>query len=949
MTGRKLGLCVAVAMVLASVAIAGELPPRLEEYRAAIVEQPGAAMNYYRVFLYGRNHPAHRDDARALLQWCYQRYPRGHRIEMFIAWLDQLEGRPGWEEAFRRSIDGMSSTGDVFGVAYAGEILAYILIDQGRFEEAEALIERCLPAAVRTGTPWMPARLWSVQAVLAQMQGDYSTALHLLLRTKRAVFPDDEHTIPESEYDIQCSVMNNLGSIYWYLGRFKRAYAAWEEAARLRSRAGDVWGESMPTANMALCGLELVHEGEMSPDELQRLLARGLALAIRGGNAGMEAAIHNLMGQLSEGPEALRHFAKAREIARRHDLHGVEIESLKLSGEALAAMGSSHSGRAAARLHEAEAMARNTGHGFLVGEILASEARLKALYSPPEVAVQAHLRALEYIEGLRAPLVRGTIRAQAFSHWDSVYYRLAGLSLTRASAVRDPLAQYELAFRTMERFRARELLERLEAPREVPRAVVESPLYRQRQVVLAQIAGTQRRLADPELDRADRKAALARLQDLEEAAASLQDTLARRFPEPRSTGETIPDLRAIQDLLAPGQALLSYQLWDGEPWAKPHLEIGKSWLIVVTRERVRAIPLDSRREIRGRVEILEGLLEDREAPEEGLRASTRLYGDLLGQALAELPEDVDRLVIVPDDVLFRCPFGALRATMGGDPIGRRYEVSIVPSAAVWAQLKRSNLRAGRKPRAAALIFCNPAVGTPLGSKGTFRSAGPWRNGLHLAPLPHAEEEARMLQSAAGQGSRILSGTEASEAALKRMPLEGYGILDLVTHAAVDEEQPERSAIILAPGDETEDGFLQVREIPDLKLDGQLVILSSCGSSSGRLLGGEGAQSLARAFLEAGAGAVLASLWPVQDEEAATLLGHVSKELGRGRSVAGALRAARSAAMDGGMPPAGWAGVIVLGNGDARPLPGRNPWVPWGIAAGILLAILSAIVLVRRVR
>ncbi len=942
MLNRWHAFLIVVVMLLGPVTAARTLPPPLESYRTAIVQQPSVALNYYRVFLYGRNHPARRDDARALLQWCYQRYPRGHRIGMFIAWLDQLQGRSGWKKDFLRSIDGMRSTGDNFGVAYAGEILAYILIDQGRLGDAERLIARCLPAARRTGKPWMEARLWSVQAVLAQVRGDYSTALHLLLRTKKVVFPD-------GEYDIQCSVMNNLGGIYWYLGRFRKAYAAWEEAAHLRARAGDVWGETIPLSNMALCGIELVHEGEMPPEELQDLLDRGLALAIRGGNADTEAAIHNVMGRRREGRVALRHFRMAREIARRHDLHEVEIESLQFSGDALAGMGASFSGRAARFYHEAEERAEATGHRFLVGEVLASEARLKALYGTPEEAVQAHEKALAFIEGLRAPLVRGTVRAQAFSHWGFLYYRLAGLLLARSRAARDPQANRELAFRTIERFRARELLERLVTPREASSPMMESALYRQRQSVLTQIAGTQKRLADPELDTADRRAALCSLQDLEEEEASLRDRVEQRFPEPPPSGDAIPNFHKIQMLLEPGQALLSYQLWDGEPWAEPRLEIGRSWLILVTKDRIQAIALDARRQLRGRVEILEGLLRfHNNSAADGLRASVRLYHDLLGQALAALPKAVHRLVIVPDDVLFRCPFGALRPTMTADPIGRRYEISIVPSAAVWMQLKSSSLPVGREPRSAALIFCAPDVGSRPEGKGSLRSAGPWRSGLHLAPLPHAEEEARRLRHAAGRGSQILSGAEASEAALKQMSLEGYGILDLVTHAVVDEEQPERSAIILAPGDEREDGFLQVREIPSLKLDGQLVILSSCSSSSGQLLGGEGAQSLARAFLEAGAGSVLASLWPLEDQEAAELLGDVSKELGRGQSVAGALRAARRAAMDGGMPPSGWAGVIVLGNGDARPLRARKGSIPWGVPVGIAIMAIFMIGVVRLV-
>jgi len=922
----------------------GELSAPLEEYRAAIVTNPRTAINYFRVFLYGRNNPAHRKDARALLEWCFQKYPRGHRIEMFIAWLDQLEGKPGWEIAFRRSIDGMRSTGDDYGVTYAGEILAYILIDQGRLDAAERLLTSCLPAATRTGKTWMQARIWSVQAVLAQVRGDYSTALHLLRQIRKDVFPD-------GDYDIQCSVTTNLGNVYWYLGHYRRAFEAYEEAARLRATSGDVWGESIPVSNMALCALELVHQGEMEPHTLDELIQRALTLSRKGGNADVEASMYNLLGQRSHGREALRHFDQALAIERRHALRETKIESLRFSGNALAAMGASFAGRARLAFEKAEEEARTTRHLFQLGGILADEARFTTLTAPFDQAVTAHLRAIDYIESLRAPQVRGTIRARAFSHWSYVYYRLAGFLLTRARGSATPEQDRALAFNTMERFRARELLERLDTPRKESTTPEEQKLQEDHLAVLTRISGVQRALADPELGPARRRAALKRLEDLEEEERYLRDRLNRRYSRVDDhTGSGIPGLREIQSLLKPDQALLAYQLSDGEPWARPHLEIGSSWLVLLTRNRVWSIPVPARRDLRGRIRILNGLLTAPGASSATVRrASARVYDDLLGKAMAALPDRIRRLVIVPDDVLCHCPFAALQPAGGKHPVGYDFEISTVPSASVWARLKRMNPEIGRSRRSAALIFYAPSAGQWAEGGDARRAAGPWRNGLRLAPLPHAAEEARSLLRSAGPGSRMLSGPDASEAALKRMPLDAYGIVDLVTHAAVDDEQPERSSIILAPGSTEEDGFLQVREIPELDLDGQLIILSSCSSSSGRILGGEGAESLARAFLEGGAGAVLASLWPLEDEQAASLFGDLSRELGRGRRVSDALRRAQRHAVDRGMPVEAWAGVIVLGDGDLAPLPAGGVRGARSLLAAMIVLMLLGALLIRRIR
>ncbi|NOZ80002.1 MAG: CHAT domain-containing protein, partial [Acidobacteria bacterium] len=328
-------------------------------------------------------------------------------------------------------------------------------------------------------------------------------------------------------------------------------------------------------------------------------------------------------------------------------------------------------------------------------------------------------------------------------------------------------------------------------------------------------------------------------------------------------------------------------------------------------------------------------------------ALARLYTDVLQTALANLSKEIQRLVIIPDDALFRCPFAALARDGTAPPAGSRFEISILPSAAVWAHLKMAAGGRVPVPGSAALVLFAPEVGKDALQAPAFRSAGPWTVGFRLSPLRHAVEEARMLERIAGAGTLVLTGAAASESMLKKTPLGRFRIIDLITHAVVDEEQPERSAILLAPGSDREDGFLQVREIPELSLDGQLVILSSCGSSAGRILGGEGAQSLARAFLEAGAGAVLASLWPLEDSQAAALFGKISRELGRGHSVANALRVAQRSAIDRGMPPAAWAGVMVLGDGDLTPLPARRPWRWVWLLAGVALAVALGAFLLKR--
>jgi hypothetical protein len=125
----------------------------------------------------------------------------------------------------------------------------------------------------------------------------------------------------------------------------------------------------------------------------------------------------------------------------------------------------------------------------------------------------------------------------------------------------------------------------------------------------------------------------------------------------------------------------------------------------------------------------------------------------------------------------------------------------------------------------------------------------------------------------------------------------------------------------------------------------VVVLSSCRSASGAVLRGEGVMGIARSFFPAGAHTVVASLWPLRDDDGAALFDRFYVHLGRGRSVAEALRAAQLDRRAAGAPAYAWAGLLVLGDGGLVPLPGGRkgpdlpPWAP-ALAAGTALLILG---------
>jgi CHAT domain-containing protein len=165
-------------------------------------------------------------------------------------------------------------------------------------------------------------------------------------------------------------------------------------------------------------------------------------------------------------------------------------------------------------------------------------------------------------------------------------------------------------------------------------------------------------------------------------------------------------------------------------------------------------------------------------------------------------------------------------------------------------------------------------------------------------------------------SAALLGADATEANLKRLPLDQFRLIHFATHAEVDERAPGRSAIALAAGG-GEDGFVTGRDLGALHLDADLVMLSGCSTALGLIVGGEGVLGLTGPLLEAGAHSVIATLWPVSDRGSAEFVKHFYDSLASGAAATDALRLAQLDAIHRGAPPREWAAFVLTGDGFVR--------------------------------
>jgi len=492
--------------------------------------------------------------------------------------------------------------------------------------------------------------------------------------------------------------------------------------------------------------------------------------------------------------------------------------------------------------------------------------------------------AIQQIERLRQE--QGTAsRAGSFSTWSDDYYWLAGRLLQPQGGGE---GEIEHAFAVAEHLRARTLLEALAGAGAEPQSP-EQLADRRRNILLASDE-VRRRAADRNVPTRERRYAQEDLAELARQRAEVEQQLRHSAPAPLAQPfSSLPEVRAA---LAPDEALLSFQVAPWKDWTGAFG--GGSWLTVVTQGTPpHAYHLPGREDLRDRVSQLLTPLESDSQDLQQDRKCVDLYDQLLASALHGLPAGVRRLIIVPDDDLHRLPWAALRAKAGEKRLAELYEISIVPSSSLLLKWRRERPKPASVP---ALVIAAPGVGLPLG---------------------RAREEGETIVRNLPR-SRLLTGPDASEAFVKHARLSDYGILHLAAHSVIDLDNPELSAVRLSPG-KGEDGQLRFSEILGLRLDGRLVVLSSCETASGQILRGEGPLSLARAFFQARAHAVVASLWPIEDADAEALFERFYRHLGARESVASALRAAQRELIAEGAPAARWAGFEVIGDGNLLPV------------------------------
>lgn len=764
---------------------------------------------------------------------------------------------PSAASSFEQALQ--SPTPETVASAHLG--LAAIDHEQGRLEAAVA--HELAARAAAGEDELLQARVDVAEADDLAERGEHAQCVAKLVpRRERVRALGHPHLIAEYE--------SSLGWCHKVLGDKKKATEHFERghAAALLTHDGRAIGHALHDLGGLRSDFDADWKGAL-PFYLEAVKVRRVAGDKQGLAFSLDAA-GEMESTLLDDVALTRH-AEALRLRR-------EIGSVRGEAQTLTSLGSAYGrlnrpAEAMAPLHQAVALFRRLGD--VSWEAYAyyrlGRAELMAKHYPEAVAWAE--QALAMSETLRERIASEDRRAY-YSAGVRKFYDLWVAAAALQAQVKGERAWFEKALEASERARARSLLDFLMLV-DADRPVGHDALLSEEDSLRAEIrdlenaarrfkataspdAGSPPQEALLELKLAAYEALRAKVQAVDPKVASLS---------------TLPLATAaeVEALVGPGSLVVEYSLGRNGNYA-----------LVLGGAAPTAYLLEASAALGEQAEALHTLYSARNLDVEGETAAARLARLEAADAKAEATRrslraalvgpfearlsGKRRLIVVADGPLHLVPWAAL-----------------VPELPVLSTPSLSVMKAQRSLKRAGPTSELVAIGDPV-----FEADDPRLGGAPVEPPPNqlrAGEKAHYQRLLASRAECEALGALVPEpkrtvlldfdASKSRLNASGRPrVVHLATHGVLDTEHPERSGLVLsrrAPDGRAIDGFLSLAEVYGLSLPADLVTLSACETALGQEVRGEGFIGLARGFLHAGAKAVVASLWKVDDRATAELM------------------------------------------------------------------------------
>ncbi len=790
-----------------------------------------------------------------------------------------------WQaEADRR---GEAAALDRVGLAYS---------EIGDQQQALVFLERALEIRRADGDAWGQAETFNDIAVARGALGEIPEAI--------ARYTDAlDHARRSGDRLIEAWVWNNRAVDFRNIGDVDRGLADSRRAREMFRALGDKHQEGVVEYGIGSAHLEL----DDVPQAL-RHYERARALLKATGDKRFEALTLNHMGlaRLSSGnPEpALRDFQSSWQLLRDcGDQRGAAMASANI-GFARLALGDVAGGRA--RLQEALLEVRESGDRMHESVALVYLARAERAAGELPAARDRLEEALQLTEALRGSIPEAGERA-AFMATTRHRYDLLIDVLMQLHASEPDRGWDAEALHASERARARSLVELMTEARIDLRTGVDPELLEKERALEAELE--RKRREEPRRLAGNPAAPPGARPDVDALLAEYRDVQSRiRAASPRYAALVRPtplSLKQIQEQVLDGDTLLlEYAL--GEK---------RSFLFAVTPTSFTSHVLPRRSVVEAAARRLyeawstSGKLDAAEVRRRERAVSRMLLSPVAGQLGRK------RLAIVAEGAIQYVPFSALPSPSATPAahLASAHEIVSLPSATTLAVLRREANRRNRPERTVAVLAdpvfdaSDPRVTGREAVPGASRPAAPGSDDLtrsmqeaglaRLDRLPASRLEAESIAALASTGASFTAlDFRASRATALSPEVSGARIVHFASHGLLNSRHPELSGIVLSLVDErgrAVDGFFQTRDIYELKLSADLVVLSACQTALGKEVRGEGLIGLSRGFMYAGTPRIVASLWRVPDRATAEFMAAFYRGvLRQGLTPAAALRAAQ---------------------------------------------------------
>lgn len=515
--------------------------------------------------------------------------------------------------------------------------------------------------------------------------------------------------------------------------------------------------------------------------------------------------------------------------------------------------------------------------------------------------------------------VRGRISSEYFKigfarNKMNAYQRVLKI-LSDAYFKNPTMTMLEEIFQFIEKAKARAFIEGISEARNNGKAEIKLSLKEREQIISKKIDELSHKLSSLNLTKREREKLNVEIEGEEEKYFRLISEIRNDAHSAGSnTQRKMPNISQVRSqLIDDYTGLLEYYLSDD-----------RSYLVYISRKTARLYELAKRNEIgdslRAYIKMIESNSHNNAVR---IAAAIRIGEEILPLAGEREFKELEAVIIIPDGILHYLPFETLPVNKK-EPFAYLIEdlaISYCSSASSLFVLKRP--RELNAPAKELLALGGALYGDEDGqtdNHGITLKTALWQQyyneGYKFTPLPFSKKEVLEIGKLFRKTEKsILIGNEATEGAIKNLPLGIYRLIHFACHGFLDEKYPFRSSLVLSySGQQGDDGFLQMREIYNLEINADLVVLSACQTGSGVLERAEGPIGLTRSFFYAGARSVISSLWPINDKATVLFMREFYSFLLQGHSTTKALQLAKNRMLRSPWSrPFYWAGFVLSGD------------------------------------